>query len=609
MLLAVLICLLPLAAQATDMCGVAADIAEKGRKVFQTDQVKGIKLMVKARSMCSKPVYSYNLGQAYFIYGNTGEAVTYLKKAVQADGSNPKWLNNLAYVLLETGDPEKALEYAEKAVSLDVNYKSAADTRARALFMSGERLSAIKKIKQAFDRWPESQPLADSKSAIVSRYTRYCLNRIKNGDVDTGLEGLKKAVLEPDIAETYCRALIRLDQLDRALTACENAMQRFGKRPAFKALRQEVFSRRVQQFYVKFKKGEPALALQEARAFHEAYPGSKEARKAYDDLFDAYTSEALGTVTVPEVDRTARESEGTQQSDRVETLLSDIGDAPEPGSHSTNLTVDVDQNIPAGSHRNEHGVAVVLANQSYEEMNRGISDVKYARRDGRVMKKYLERTLGYDPDNIIYMEDLTSGDFRSVFGSRNNPEGMIHQWIRSGKSDLFIYYVGHGSPGQDGNSAYLVPVDARADYIENNGYPLDLLYSAVKDIPATRVTVVMDACFSGSSASGPLFKNISPGMLKTVSPVRDIKDTAVFCAAGKDQVATWYPEKRHSLFTYYFLKGLQGSADTDRDKQITLSEMSTFLKEEVSYMAGRVSGRSQDPLIKGDRDTVIARLK
>ena len=110
-------------------------------------------------------------------------------------------------------------------------------------------------------------------------------------------------------------------------------------------------------------------------------------------------------------------------------------------------------------------------------------------------------------------------------------------------------------------------------------------------------------------APGPLFKNISPAMLKTVKPIRDVINTTVFCAAGKDQVATWYPEKRHSLFTYYFLEGLQGKADKDLNSVITVGEMGNYLKSEVKYMARRLSNRVQVPLVSGDENTIIVRLR
>lgn len=271
--------------------------------------------------------------------------------------------------------------------------------------------------------------------------------------------------------------------------------------------------------------------------------------------------------------------------------------------------VDVDMDIPRGTIKRPHGVAVVIGNQRYEAEKKGLSDVKYAERDASAVKRYLVQVMGYDPANIIYRTDVSSGDMRNIFGSKENPEGMLHRYVRKGRSEVFVYYVGHGAPGPGGSANYLVPVDAAADYIANNGYSLELFYRILSKLPAKDVTVVLDACFSGYSASGPLFKNISPGMLKSKRPVREMANGAVFCGAGKDQVCTWYPAKRHSLFTYFFLKGLGGAADNNGDKTITTGEMKVYLQDEVPYWAGREANRKQNPLVTGDGSAVLTRLE
>jgi len=66
---------------------------------------------------------------------------------------------------------------------------------------------------------------------------------------------------------------------------------------------------------------------------------------------------------------------------------------------------------------------------------------------------------------------------------------------------------------------------------------------------------------------------------------------------------------RHSLFTYYFLKGLQGAADERGDGKITVAEMDAYLKKNVPYMAQRLGGNEQTPVITGNAGEVIAVLK
>ena len=98
-------------------------------------------------------------------------------------------------------------------------------------------------------------------------------------------------------------------------------------------------------------------------------------------------------------------------------------------------------------------------------------------------------------------------------------------------------------------------------------------------------------------------------MLKTSSPVKQLSRAAVFSAAQKDQVATWYPSKKHSLFSYFFFKGLQGHADQNNDNIIELKELKYYLGEEVKFQARKESNRIQTPQVAGEQDFIVARFK
>jgi hypothetical protein len=82
-----------------------------------------------------------------------------------------------------------------------------------------------------------------------------------------------------------------------------------------------------------------------------------------------------------------------------------------------------------------------------------------------------------------------------------------------------------------------------------------------------------------------------------------------FTAGAADQVSTWYNEKKHGLFTYYFLKGLRGAANADGDQAVTAWEMEAYLIEKVPYRAQRMHSRTQTPQVVGKSlDRVLVRL-
>jgi len=276
-------------------------------------------------------------------------------------------------------------------------------------------------------------------------------------------------------------------------------------------------------------------------------------------------------------------------------------------SVASGLSVDVDSRIPEGRIAGKDDIAVVIGNRNYSAS--GSPDVAYAKQDAQIMKEYLIKALGYDAENIIYAEDATLTKFNEIFGTERDFRGKLYKYVKEGVSSVFIYYVGHGAPDLESNEAYFVPVDANPQYIKSNGYRLQTFYDNLAKIPAKRMTIVLDSCFSGNSEKGMLFKNISPALVKVKKEFRGPANATLFTSAGMDQVSTWYPEKRHSLFTYFFLKGLQGAADKDGSGEITMGEMDQYLRDNVPYMARRLTGNEQQPVLTGDKSAVLAVFK
>ena len=262
------------------------------------------------------------------------------------------------------------------------------------------------------------------------------------------------------------------------------------------------------------------------------------------------------------------------------------------------LSVDVDIDIPIGKTKNKDAVAVIIGNKSYTTP--GVPPVEFAYSDAEIMKEYLIKAMGYSEKNIIFEKNATMGKLSEIFGTDKSHKGKLFNFVKPGESDVFIYYVGHGAPDVKTEGAYLVPVDADPNYIVNGGYSLETFYKNISKIPARSITVVLDSCFSGGSAKGMLLRNISPLSVSVETPetiLTSRASTIVMTSADKGEVSSWYSEKHHSLFTYFFLKGLKGEADKNKDKKITVSEIRDYINENVPYSARRETGQEQNPRI------------
>jgi WD40 repeat protein len=297
-------------------------------------------------------------------------------------------------------------------------------------------------------------------------------------------------------------------------------------------------------------------------------------------------------------------------------------DAPAPIPDVGTLSIDVDLNIPKTKLVNKDAIAVLIGNEDYAG---DVPDVLYAGHDIAVLKEYLVRTLGFKESNVILKNNAGLEFFQSWFGSTGQPNGRLASLVKPGRSDLFFYYTGHGAPGRvvtqpdsaaEGSASeiawkpYLVPVDCAPTDVVSGGYALDLLCERLEQMSARSVTILLDAGFSGIGNDG---KAMLETTVQSDLPLFDdtlcFLPSTIFLAASPGEIASWLPEKKHSLFTYCFLKGLQGAADADSDGRITTGEIHEYLSDPaqgVIFWSRRTyNGRIQTPMFRGDPARIL----
>jgi tetratricopeptide (TPR) repeat protein len=262
---------------------------------------------------------------------------------------------------------------------------------------------------------------------------------------------------------------------------------------------------------------------------------------------------------------------------------------------------------PVTGTRRPDAVAIVIGNKNYR--NTVLPAVKYAIQDVYTMKKYLVETLGFSEENIILVKDATNIDFVKYFGSADDHKGILYNQVRKDRSEVFVFYSGHGAPDTNTKKAYLVPSDADPAIIKLTGYSLDTLYDNLAKLNMEKnpksITVVLDACFSGGSNEGMLIQNASPIYIETSIPLLTARNAVVLSSSKGNQISSWYPEKNHGLFTYYFLKNIKKAAEDK--KSLTIREMESALvgPESVNELAWRLYNRDQEPQTMGNKELVL----
>jgi len=242
---------------------------------------------------------------------------------------------------------------------------------------------------------------------------------------------------------------------------------------------------------------------------------------------------------------------------------------------------DVDVDIPSAKEKRPETFAVIIGNENYTKAQR----VDYAATDAAVFAEYCRTALGLPDDNVRHYPDAT---YLNMLDALADIRSIADAY--KGNIDIIFYYAGHGLPDDATRTPHLMPVDAdgsRLDYC----LPTSKLYSELAATGARRITVFMDACFSGTLRG--------EGMIDEARAVRRrVRADApqgrmvVFSAATGDETAYPYREKSHGLFTYFLLKKIRENAGT-----VTLGELADYIIGNVSRQSTVANRRSQTPTV------------
>ena len=249
------------------------------------------------------------------------------------------------------------------------------------------------------------------------------------------------------------------------------------------------------------------------------------------------------------------------------------------------LVSDVDKNIPSANTQNEKCYALIFGNEDYSSYQSGLqteSNVEFARNDARIFKEYCEKTLGIPSGNIFYKFDATSGVMKQNIDKMNK---LIKN--SGGDIEVIFYYAGHGFPDEKTQEAFLIPVDVSGSDL-NSAIRLNDLLNSLTEFPSKRVTLFLDACFSGGARNQPLLA--ARGIKMKPKELQLKGNTVVFSASSKEQVSLPYREKKHGMFTYYLLKKMQ-----ETKGQISLKELSDYLNKTVSFESVKLNNKEQNP--------------
>jgi parvulin-like peptidyl-prolyl isomerase len=308
---------------------------------------------------------------------------------------------------------------------------------------------------------------------------------------------------------------------------------------------------------------------------NKLYKESSIAIKALvSEKYGKYSQNEICTIKLEEV------TKGT--SITVESIALDI----QKDIQIASLSSDVDKNIPETGVTKPNTYALIIGNEDYSSFQNGLSkevNVDYALNDARIFKEYCTKTLGIPERQIKLLPNATSGQMNQALAWINNLSK-----VDNGKAELVFYYSGHGLPDEITKEPYLIPVDVSGSNIAQ-GVRLADVYTQLTQYPSQKVTVFLDACFSGGARN--------QGLLAMKSIKVKAKDNVlagnmvVFTSSSGEESSGVDREKQHGYLTYYLLKKLQ---ETKGD--VTYGQLGNYITETVKKETA-LRGKIQTPQV------------
>lgn len=236
-----------------------------------------------------------------------------------------------------------------------------------------------------------------------------------------------------------------------------------------------------------------------------------------------------------------------------------------------------------------------------EKYSNDLPDALFAERDAHSVKKHL-LALGFPERNIKFLAGNRA--------TKGNLEAYLEDWLARNvkeNSRVFFYFSGHGAPEPETGQAYLIPWDGNPNFLNKTAYPVKRLYSTLNTLKAKKVIVALDSCFSGAGGRSLLAEGARPLVSKIESSLPASDKIVLFAAAAPTEITSTLKEQGHGIFTYYFLKGLDGAAK-DSSGDITARGLYEYLKPKVQDAASR-QNRDQTPVLEGAVQSEILRAR
>lgn len=224
-----------------------------------------------------------------------------------------------------------------------------------------------------------------------------------------------------------------------------------------------------------------------------------------------------------------------------------------------------------------------------------VSDIPGANRNGQAWYRYFTEARGLPTENVRWLKD-TNGSKEKIYTSALEIADKSSE-----DGNMWVIFIGHGAPSEDGSDGMLIGVDAQQDAqgLYGRSISQEKLLGLLEQGKQKETIAVIDACFSGQSTSGEL----APGLQPLIATADLQTGTTTVLSAGRnDEFAGPLPGADRPAFSYLTLGALQGWGDDDNNGEVTAQEVQSYA---TKALQSTLLGRQQNPQVVGATESTI----
>ncbi len=246
---------------------------------------------------------------------------------------------------------------------------------------------------------------------------------------------------------------------------------------------------------------------------------------------------------------------------------------------------------------NPNALALIIGISDYENTK---ASALYADSDAKMFYDYANLKLGIPSSNI---KELVGNNAKRLDIFKSVRSFLLKRTVTD-KTDIYVFFAGHGLATDDGKGMYLLPYDGDPEYLEDSAIKRKKLFADIQATKPRSVTVFLDTCYSGGTRNEETLVAILRPIIITAKEQSVPDNFTVLSAAKGNQTSQSLEEVKHGLFSYYTMLGMEGGADGNNDNKITARELHAFIKDKVE----RQSQFRQTPELQGDKDRVLVQF-